>query len=148
MIKIRNLENLDELIVKRDQQRKKYIEANAIVTEEHETPFLEAKKKAENFSYLWFYIMLGYIIILLLVYKILHLPAFYISAIVIGIIIFGLASYPIYLHKKKKDKKEKWEKEVEKIKPLLESTIYLNNEVAKTAVAIIALSENYYELQA
>src|SRR5690554_2352644 len=147
MIKIRNIENLNELIVKRDKQRQKVVEANAKIREEYEQPFLEAKKKASKFSYLWFYILLGYIFVLLLAYKKLHLPVFYMTAIIVGVIILILIAYPIYLHKKKRDKKKEWEKEVEKTNPLLESTKYLNNEVSKTAVAIIALSENYYDLE-
>lgn len=148
MIKIRSLEILNDLIIKNDKQRKFYIKKNEEVYYSYEIPYVEAKNKASKYSYLWFLLLVAYLFVVLLLYKKMDISYIYISVIIVGIIIFSLLLYPLYLIKKRNNMKKKWIKAIEKNNPILESTIYINNEVAKTAVGIICLTENYYELQA
>lgn len=146
-MKIRGTQYLNELIKRRDQKRQEFIHQEEQLTQEFENTHYQLKREARKFSNIWLYIFFGYLFILLLIYKEFDNEIIKYISISVGVIIILLSIYPLYLVKKKNKHLLSWNEKEAKLIPLKQETMKLNDEVAKTAIAVICLSENYFELK-
>jgi len=146
-MKIRGTQYLNELIAIRDKKRQEFTDQEEQLTKEFENTYYQMKKKARKFSYLWLYIVVGYLFGLLIIYKEFDNKIVKYISISVGVIIMLLLIYPLYLVKKRNKHLLSWSEHEAKLIPLKQETMKLNDEVAKTAIAVICLSENYFELK-
>lgn len=138
---------LEKLINTRNKARDDFINQEKIIKEKYENNYYQLKQKARKLIYLWLYIVIGYLFVLLLLYKKLTQKPIFYSSIVVGVIIVLLVIYPLYFQYQKYRLKSLWNREEENLLSLKTKANELNEEVAKLSLAVICLSENIYELQ-
>src|SRR5690554_2277764 len=93
--------NLRELMHERDRLRQEFINKEIKLKETFIGKHQQLKKKIRKFSYLWLYVFVGYILILLLLYKQWGYDFVKYGSIFVGLIILLFGLYPIILLRQK-----------------------------------------------
>ncbi|HHU56593.1 MAG TPA: DUF485 domain-containing protein [Acholeplasmataceae bacterium] len=146
-MKIIGGEKLQKEMYLRDQYREKFINEEKKIKSFFVDKYYRLKKKSNKFLFLWLYIFLGYIFILLLLRKEFDRDIVLTGSIIVGFLIFIFSAYPLYLFIEKKKFYAKWQEKEKDLLSIKRNAEEANERVAKLALAVICLSENYIELQ-
>lgn len=135
-----------QLIAKRDAKRKAFVQADYDTSMQFAPQHSVLKKQAKNARYFALYVAVGYGVLWLLGYK--HIENLYviIIAILLGLVVLGFIIKAWLTGQKEKFVYEDWQRSSAIDNLINDEAIALNQEIAKMAVGIICLSENFIEL--
>ncbi|MDD3191577.1 MAG: hypothetical protein PHP41_02355 [Bacilli bacterium] len=146
-MRILGTENLQNLLVKRDEKRRLVVHQQLDTAKRFEPMYYEAKKKAKNHFYYALYSVVAYLLFWLFIYD--QLENLYIK-ILIGIFSF-LLIVMIFRAVQEKQKEEFVKREWDRVnladEEAMNEVIKLQRLIASEMINVICFSENYLQLQ-
>lgn len=148
MIKVNNRNDVKSLLLKRSKLQEQYIKACAKTAEDHESNHIRHYKKDYNLLTIWYFLLLGYIVLLLLYYlSDTKDNAIWITVIsIIGASMLGFLTYILFRIKNTKKLKRAWDVDLHQANLIRDEANKYGEKAAKLGIMIMAITEHNYLL--
>lgn len=146
MIRINDRYEIKNILLKRSKLQEKYVNAMVDTAAIHEHNYIHKKKKADNKLTIWYFLLVGYILMLAFfyLYEIIKKDYGIIIIAVVGVALFGFLVFVLSLFKKTKQLKNDWELDKAKDKYILDEANAQGKLAATLAIQIMAITDHMY----
>lgn len=148
MIRINNRDEIRTLLLKRSKLQEQYVKACAKTAEDHEANYIRHYKKDYNLLTVWYFLLVGYIVLLLLFYlsKAQDKTTWITILSIIGAALLAFLGLIIYRINYAKKLKKAWDEDLHQANLLRDEANKYGEHAAKLGIMIMALSEHSYIL--